>query len=167
MNKDEAEKCLSISKQKYRSGDSTGSLKFALKSVKLLDTKEAADWIKFLNSNPSAASNSADTKPGMRKPRSQPSSTSNHDANEAPSRPFTPEQAQGIKRILECKKKGDLYAILGLEKGCSDNDIKKAYRKVNQHFDLLIFIHQRALLYHPDKCGAPGTDDAFKGTHSH
>ncbi len=42
-----------------------------------------------------------------------------------------------------------MYGILGLQKDCSDADIKKAYRKL-------------ALLYHPDKCSAPGTDEAFK-----
>nr|KAJ3414990.1 hypothetical protein HK105_001626 [Polyrhizophydium stewartii] len=56
----------------------------------------------------------------------------------------------GIKRILAVKAKGDLYGILGLQKGCAESDIKKAYRK------------QLALQFHPDKCGAPGTDDAFK-----
>ncbi|KAJ3413113.1 hypothetical protein HDV05_008509 [Chytridiales sp. JEL 0842] len=41
------------------------------------------------------------------------------------------------------------YAVLGLEKDCTEVELKKAYRKL-------------ALLYHPDKCTAPGADDAFK-----
>ncbi|KAJ3332114.1 hypothetical protein HDU91_003174, partial [Kappamyces sp. JEL0680] len=48
---------------------------------------------------------------------------------DAPKRPFTPDQVKGIKSILDSKKKGDLYGIFGLEKSCSDNEIKKAYRK--------------------------------------
>ncbi|KAH9263403.1 hypothetical protein BASA83_013235 [Batrachochytrium salamandrivorans] len=62
---------------------------------------------------------------------------------------YTDAQVKGIKRIRAVKAKGDLYGILGLEKGCTESDIKKAYRKL-------------ALQFHPDKCGAPGTDEAFK-----
>ena len=47
MNKDEAEKCLSISKTKYRAGDRDGAMKFALKSVKLLETREGVDWVRM------------------------------------------------------------------------------------------------------------------------
>lgn len=79
-----------------------------------------------MKTSPSPAAKAAESTPEMRKPRS--STTAKE--QDTPSRPFTPEQAQGIKKILDSKKKGDLYAVLGLEKGCSENDIKKAYRKV-------------------------------------
>jgi hypothetical protein len=50
---------------------------------------------------------------------------------EKPALPFTPEQTAVIKKIISKKESGDLYGILGLEKGCNDNEVKKAYRRVN------------------------------------
>jgi DnaJ family protein B protein 12 len=130
-----------------------------------------------------AAKPTASTSAPKPKPAPAASSSSSSAAAstepEQPKRPYTPDQVEGIKRIKGCKAKGDLYAILGLEKGCSESDIKKAYRKVRLRLffggcvDILLgdiladtgglFLLQLALQYHPDKCGAPGTDEAFKG----
>jgi len=55
-----------------------------------------------------------------------------------------------LDRIRRCK---DYYEILGVAKDSSDDDIKKAYKKL-------------ALKFHPDKNHAPGATEAFKGEYS-
>ncbi|XP_014371757.2 dnaJ homolog dnj-5 [Papilio machaon] len=60
--------------------------------------------------------------------------------------PATGEEA--MKRLLACKGK-DPYSILGVSVTCSDEDIKRYYRR-------------QAFLVHPDKNPQPGAEEAFK-----
>lgn len=60
--------------------------------------------------------------------------------------PTTGDEA--MKRLLACKGK-DPYSILGVSPSCTDDDIKKYYKK-------------QAVLVHPDKNQQPGAEEAFK-----
>uniref|UniRef100_A0A8D0HWP0 DnaJ heat shock protein family (Hsp40) member C18 n=1 Tax=Sphenodon punctatus TaxID=8508 RepID=A0A8D0HWP0_SPHPU len=59
---------------------------------------------------------------------------------------YTEEQLYGVQRIKKCK---NYYEILGVVRDATDEDLKKAYRKL-------------ALKFHPDKNCAPGATEAFK-----
>ncbi|XP_038210899.1 dnaJ homolog dnj-5 [Zerene cesonia] len=60
--------------------------------------------------------------------------------------PATGEEA--MKRLLACQGK-DPYSILGVSESCTDEEIKRYYRR-------------QAFLVHPDKNQQPGAEEAFK-----
>ncbi|CAB3374143.1 Hypothetical predicted protein [Cloeon dipterum] len=60
--------------------------------------------------------------------------------------PTTGDEA--MKRLLSCRGK-DPYSILGVAPTCTDDDIKRYYKR-------------QAFLVHPDKNSQPGAEEAFK-----
>ncbi|GER25540.1 DnaJ-like protein [Striga asiatica] len=140
-NKDEALKCLKIAKDSIRSGDKTRAQKFLNKARRLDPSIDIDVLLSDLDSNIDETPD--ENRVHHRKvppPATGPSSASSSSVG------YTEEQVAVVRSI---KKKKDYYEILGLEKSCSAEDIRKAYRKIS-------------LKVHPDKNQAPGAEEAFK-----
>ncbi|XP_033840912.1 dnaJ homolog subfamily B member 14 [Periophthalmus magnuspinnatus] len=147
-NRDEAEKCIKIATRALDAGDREKALKFLYKAEKLYPTDTAKDLLDALTKNGSSAGNGA----YRRRPAdhsqgagAQPESE-NHEQGGPETKGFTREQVEGVQRIKRCK---DFYDVLGVSKDASEDELKRAYRKL-------------ALKFHPDKNHAPGATDAFK-----
>ncbi|KAE8714189.1 Heat shock protein DnaJ isoform 2 [Hibiscus syriacus] len=163
-NKDDAFKCLKIGKEALDAGDRARALKFLSKARRLDPTLPVDNLIsqaveRESNDQPAPESSSAtqdhsgtspskpSDQPSIRhRSRSNGSAASSSSSTAAVADSYTEEQIAIVKQI---KKKKDYYEILGLEKTCSVEDVRKAYRKLS-------------LKVHPDKNKAPGAEEAFK-----
>ncbi|KAL3637633.1 hypothetical protein CASFOL_018504 [Castilleja foliolosa] len=149
-NKDEAFKCLKIAKDSVRSGDRNRALKFLNKARRLDPSIEIDDLLSNLSSQDNNSHRTTDenpSSPSRTGPRRRvPSPATGPSSSSSSSAAYT---AEHVTVVREIKKKKDYYEILGLEKSCSAEDIRKAYRKIS-------------LKVHPDKNQAPGAEEAFK-----
>ncbi|KAJ7956674.1 Chaperone protein dnaJ 49-like [Quillaja saponaria] len=155
-NKDDALKSLKIGKEAFENGDRTRALKFVNKARRLDPTLPVDDLLSAIrkesddqpaqdtggtgDANGSTSSKPSDQPSVRRRVPSTGSSSSSTSAT------YTEEQITIVKEI---KKKKDFYDILGVEKSCTVEDVRKAYRKLS-------------LKVHPDKNSAPGAEEAFK-----
>lgn len=157
-NKDDALKCLKIGKAAIDSGDQARGIKFLNKARRLdpslpiddllaaaqksSDDSAVPDSSGASKDASGAAASKTSDQPSIRQRKASTGSSSSQ-----PSAPvYTEEQ---ISIVREIKRKKDYYEILGVEKSCSVDDVRKAYRKLS-------------LKVHPDKNNAPGAEEAFK-----
>lgn len=155
-NRDEANKCINIAKSALKNEDFDRALRFAKKSAKLFPSQSANDLEELIQQKMSerpAANDCGGDGGGVRKRTTPQQSNPNspdfsnlHGSSSPPTANFTLKQKQLADRI---NSKRDYYDILGVAKDASEQDIKKAYRKM-------------ALQLHPDKNQAPGATEAFK-----
>nr|CAD1828457.1 unnamed protein product [Ananas comosus var. bracteatus] len=138
-NKDEAERCLKKAESAVASGDKQRAIKFIriaqrlnpnLPIDDLLAASEKLDGSNFTTADQVIEETKSSTDSGP----------SNGD------RSYTEEH---VRLIREIKRNKDYYAILGVEKSCLAEEIRRAYRKLS-------------LKVHPDKNTAPGAEEAFK-----
>ncbi|KAK7289928.1 hypothetical protein RIF29_03968 [Crotalaria pallida] len=135
-NKDEALRCLRIAEEAIATGNRDRALKF-IRIAKRLNHNLPVDSLLNQCHRLDSPSSSATATARAKTPTNE---GSNHVRN------YTQENVQLIREI---KGKSDYYAILGVERRCSVEEIRKAYRKIS-------------LKVHPDKNKAPGSEDAFK-----
>lgn len=138
-------------KQYLASRDYKGAERLCLKAQKIHTTAEGTALLSQIraqaaNPTPRASTSSAEPSASTSglKQRKEKATTPAPEQK----RDYTPDQLAHVKRIRSCKATS-YYEILNIEKTCSDVEIKKAYRK-------------HSLAVHPDKNGAPGSDEAFK-----
>lgn len=151
-NKDEALKCLQIGRDALTSGDRARALKFITKARRLDPSLSVDDLLTNLEAHQSGdkspkesnsgSSQTADCNDSNSGPRRRVPVTGSSSSSTA----YTEEQ---VTIVREIKRKKDYYEILGVERSCNVEDIRKAYRKLS-------------LKVHPDKNKAPGAEEAFK-----
>ena len=157
-NKDDAVKCLRIGKEALKAGNLVRALKFVNKARRLDPTLPVDDLLPELKNvsgdqlggDACDAGNGPSGFPSSKSPEQQPSVRrrvpASGSSESSMSAAYTEENVEIVRQI---KKKKDYYEILGLEKSCSIEDVRKSYRKLS-------------LKVHPDKNNAPGAEEAFK-----
>ncbi|BAT79753.1 Chaperone protein [Vigna angularis] len=155
-NKDDALKCLRIGKEALENGDRSRALKFVTKARRLDPTLPVDDLLSTIEADTGDKSSAKETAAEGTVPPNQPSlrrraaatsaATAGSSSASSSSATYTEEQ---VSIIREIKRKKNFYEILGVEKSCTVEDVRKSYRKLS-------------LKVHPDKNKAPGAEEAFK-----
>ncbi|OBZ90403.1 putative J domain-containing protein C17A3.05c [Choanephora cucurbitarum] len=143
INKEEALRCLSIAKNQYGTRNYEAAVRLTKKSLKLYPTDEAES---FLLKAEKAATENTNVPPSPSE-KSTSSNTTDASNEKPPQNASSGQQTKEVREILSCGT--DYYKVLKLDKGCTEVEIKKSYRKL-------------ALKFHPDKNKTPGADEAFK-----
>ncbi|KAK7354280.1 hypothetical protein VNO80_19739 [Phaseolus coccineus] len=154
-NKDDALKCLRIGKEALESGDRSRALKFVTKARRLDPALPVDDLLSRIEADtgdqaPAAEAAAEPTvspdQPSLRRRAATSAAPAGSSSSSSSSATYTEEQ---VSIIREIKRKKNFYEILGLEKSCTVEDVRKSYRKLS-------------LKVHPDKNKAPGAEEAFK-----
>ncbi|XP_074502108.1 dnaJ homolog subfamily B member 12a [Sebastes fasciatus] len=150
-NKDEAERCIKIALTAVNNNQPDKARKFLEKAQRLFPTDQARNLLESLAQNGKPPDENGSPVngdgPSMRhRSHGEEPGVSAQGGTGSSAKPYTADQVEAVRKIKSCK---DYYQILAVEKTASEEDLKKAYRKL-------------ALKFHPDKNHAPGATEAFK-----
>lgn len=146
-NKDEAIRCLKIGRDALDSGDRVRALKFVTKARRLDPSLSVDDILADIEGKTGVNStNGSKFDPLNSEKDGSSNSGTRRRIGVNGSSTYSEEQ---VNIVREIKRKKDYYDILGVERTCSVDDVRKAYRKLS-------------LKVHPDKNQAPGAEEAFK-----
>ncbi|KAJ6719841.1 CHAPERONE PROTEIN DNAJ 49 [Salix purpurea] len=143
-NKDEAIRCVRIAEEAIASGNKQRAFKF-IKMAQRLNHNLSVNHLLSACEKLDSSENSASAGQNDHKDRNANGFVKSDEGLSA-ERSYTEEHVHLIRHI---NRKKDYYGILGVEKSCSVEEIRKAYRKLS-------------LKVHPDKNKAPGSEEAFK-----
>lgn len=139
-NKDEALRCIGIAKEAIASGNKNRAVKFIGIAKRLNQSLSVDDLLSACENLDSSVPRSSNGENHVGKAKVESVKAKVEECN------YTKENVQLIRQI---KRSKDYYSILGVEKSCSVDEVRKAYRKLS-------------LKVHPDKNKAPDSEEAFK-----
>eukprot|EP00246_Nothoceros_aenigmaticus_P009185 TRINITY_DN24551_c0_g1_i1.p1 TRINITY_DN24551_c0_g1~~TRINITY_DN24551_c0_g1_i1.p1 ORF type:complete len:373 (+),score=72.82 TRINITY_DN24551_c0_g1_i1:166-1284(+) len=161
-NKDEGTRCYNIGKAALERGDLVRAEKFLMKAKKLYPNAQVDALLRaILEETGRQGSEETVSENGHQRQRApaedDAASSASHDSradrhgngvhsNGSSASGPTIEQVEIVRRVTRTK---DFYEILGVARSCTEEDVRKAYRKLS-------------LKVHPDKNKARGAEDAFK-----
>eukprot|EP00929_Paragymnodinium_shiwhaense_P037493 TRINITY_DN19971_c0_g1_i1.p1 TRINITY_DN19971_c0_g1~~TRINITY_DN19971_c0_g1_i1.p1 ORF type:complete len:383 (-),score=97.69 TRINITY_DN19971_c0_g1_i1:206-1354(-) len=158
-NKDEAAKCKQIAQSALSAGDAEKAIRFLQKAKRMSPDDSSIDGLiaaaKSGGGGPANSNNADPTSSEGQRRRTAPAgggATSSSASSASGTRTskdggtYTDEQMKDVQKILRTR---DYYTILGIDKDATEEQVKKAYKKL-------------ALKLHPDKNKAPGAEEAFK-----